>query len=134
MKNAGKHAPKVAVGQWHWRGGVERARNIFIVNRKCDRGDQIIQRDPAHALAAACNWTARAQQKWREQFRKHAALRADDNANAHVHNANARVACGLRCRLPFLANLRQKSLAKRGSFIKLFVIARAVKANPAGAD
>jgi hypothetical protein len=43
-------------------------------------------------------------------------------------------ACGLGCRLPFLANLRQKSLAKRGSFIKLFVIARAVKANPAGAD
>jgi hypothetical protein len=95
--------------------------------------DHVVERDPAHALAAVADLAAEAQLEGGEHLLQRATFGAQDDADACVDDTDAGVARRLAGRFPFLAHLCEKIIARRRCFGEQFIAPTAVVANRRGA-
>jgi len=74
-----------------------------------DRPNDVVQRNPAHVLAAAPDLAAQAQPEREQHLRERPASIAQGNPHPEPHDAHPRLVRRPARRFPFLANLGQES-------------------------
>ena len=90
--------------------------------------------DPTHPLPAVSSSAAEAQLEGQQHRSQRAALRTEHNSRSQVRRANVGLNRGRGSFLPLLANLRQKSRARRAFLAQRFITAVAVVTNRRSAN
>ncbi|MFM8817402.1 MAG: hypothetical protein ACKOHI_05940, partial [Phycisphaerales bacterium] len=88
-------------------------------HRNAQHPQQVVEVDPAHPLRAASHRAAETHSKRRQQLGERPAPGTQDDAEAHVHHADARLARGIRGAFPRLAHVGEVAVAARAGLVDL---------------
>src|SRR5690606_27183977 len=113
---------------------VDRASKLLVRDRVLDHSGDVVDRDPAHALASASDLAADTEPKRQQHPRQGAPAPAEDESGPEVDDAGRPGLEGSGRRLPFLADLGKETLARWARLGEELVAAVAVVADRRAAD
>src|SRR5262249_2216888 len=87
---------------------------------------QVVDVNPGHPLPATPEWTAQTHAERKNQFLYGASFGAEHDANPHAYHADAKFSGGQCLTFPRNADIGEKVVSRRCTFVENFIAAIAV--------